>query len=72
MWKVHRGLRRFSFEELKKNSEKINTLQGLLLQYLRQLSNGKLNEDQGQHMMDIISTINHLENMAEFLETEVG
>ena len=59
------------FEELKMNYEKITVLQGLLLQFLRQLSNGKLNEDQGQQMMDVISTINHLENMGEILETEV-
>ena len=56
---------------MKKNYEKITALQGLLLQFLRQLSNGKLNEDQGQQMMDVISTINHLENMGEILETEV-
>ena len=60
-----------NFEELKKNYEKITALQGLLLQFLRQLSNGKLNEDQGQQMMDVISTINHLENMGEILESEV-
>ena len=43
----------------------------MILQFLRELNASDLNPEQSQKIMNLLSNVNHLENMSEFLFVEI-
>ena len=43
----------------------------MTLEYLRNLNSGDLSPEQSQKLMNLLSVVNHLENMSEFLHVEI-
>ena len=58
-------------EILKTKRNEIEKLEAMILQFLRELNASDLNPEQSQKLMNLLSNVNHLENMSEFLFVEI-
>ena len=58
-------------ELLKTKRREIEQLESMTLEYLRNLNSGDLSPEQSQKLMNLLSVVNHLENMSEFLHVEI-
>ncbi|MEE3122743.1 MAG: hypothetical protein VX399_09115, partial [SAR324 cluster bacterium] len=58
-------------EILKTKRGEIEKLEAMILQFLRELNASDLNPEQSQKLMNLLSIVNHLENMSEFLFVEI-
>ncbi len=58
-------------EILKTERNEIEKLEAMILQFLRELNASDLNPEQSQKLMNLLSNVNHLENMSEFLFVEI-
>ena len=58
-------------EILKTKLNEIEKLEAMILQFLRELNASDLNPEQSQKLMNLLSNVNHLENMSEFLFVEI-
>ncbi len=58
-------------EILKTKRNEIEKLEAMILQFLRELNSSDLNPEQSQKLMNLLSNVNHLENMSEFLFVEI-
>jgi len=59
------------YELLKTKRREIEQLESMTLEYLRNLNSGDLSPGQSQKLMNLLSVVNHLENMSEFLHVEI-
>ena len=59
------------YELLKTKRREIEQLESMTLEYLRNLNSGDLSPEQSQKLMNLLSVVNHLENMSEFLHVEI-
>ncbi len=58
-------------EIFKSKRDEIEKLEAMILQFLRELNASDLNPEQSQKLMNLLSNVNHLENMSEFLFVEI-
>ena len=58
-------------EILKTKRNEIEKLEAMILEFLRELNASDLNPEQSQKLMNLLSNVNHLENMSEFLFVEI-
>ena len=58
-------------ELLKTKRRDIEQLESMTLEYLRNLNSGDLSPEQSKKLMNLLSVVNHLENMSEFLHVEI-
>lgn len=70
IWFLSQGKKR-EHELLKTKRREIEQLESMTLEYLRNLNSGDLSPEQSQKLMNLLSVVNHLENMSEFLHVEI-
>ena len=63
--------KKMEYELLKTKRREIEQLESMTLEYLRNLNSGDLSPEQSQKLMNLLSVVNHLENMSEFLHVEI-